>query len=230
MFTVNVWGILWNLFLATWYLWLLLIILAAIPELLQIYIKKKGNEKRFNEGKEWHEDKNLIYWLRGMKPGEFEDYIAGLYSHLGYKTEKVGRTHDGGVDVKASKDGILHYIQCKKFITRKVGVDDMRIFAGALVGKLANSNGIFITTNIFTTEARKFAENNRIELIDGDDLARLVKSTGIEVGIIKKDENIKCPRCGGDLVKRKRKKEIEGSHGEFYGCSNYPKCTFTQNI
>ena len=31
----------------------------------------------------------------------------------------------------------------------------------------------------------------------------------------------KCPRCGGELVLRK------GRYGRFYGCSNYPKCTFT---
>jgi len=30
-----------------------------------------------------------------------------------------------------------------------------------------------------------------------------------------------CPRCGGRLVLR------EGKFGQFYGCSNYPKCKFT---
>lgn len=29
-----------------------------------------------------------------------------------------------------------------------------------------------------------------------------------------------CPRCGGQLVLR------EGMYGQFYGCSNYPKCDF----
>lgn len=29
-----------------------------------------------------------------------------------------------------------------------------------------------------------------------------------------------CPRCGGDLVLR------NGKYGEFWGCSNYPKCKF----
>lgn len=33
-----------------------------------------------------------------------------------------------------------------------------------------------------------------------------------------------CPRCNGRLVRRM------GENGEFYGCSNYPKCTFTKNI
>ena len=31
-----------------------------------------------------------------------------------------------------------------------------------------------------------------------------------------------CPRCGGNLVLR------NGKYGEFYGCSNYPKCKFTK--
>ena len=29
-----------------------------------------------------------------------------------------------------------------------------------------------------------------------------------------------CPRCGGKLIER------VGKYGKFYGCSNYPKCTF----
>lgn len=37
-------------------------------------------------------------------------------------------------------------------------------------------------------------------------------------------QNGNCPRCGAKLVKRHSKK------GEFYGCSNYPKCRYTKNI
>jgi hypothetical protein len=32
-----------------------------------------------------------------------------------------------------------------------------------------------------------------------------------------------CPRCGGNLVAR------DGCYGKFFGCSSYPKCTYTQN-
>lgn len=34
----------------------------------------------------------------------------------------------------------------------------------------------------------------------------------------------KCPRCSGNLVLR------NGKYGQFYGCSNYPRCRFTQDI
>ena len=36
--------------------------------------------------------------------------------------------------------------------------------------------------------------------------------------------NGKCPLCGGKLVIR------NGSYGQFYGCSNYPKCKYTHPI
>lgn len=33
----------------------------------------------------------------------------------------------------------------------------------------------------------------------------------------------KCPRCGGELIRR------NGRYGPFYGCGNYPKCRYTRN-
>ena len=33
-----------------------------------------------------------------------------------------------------------------------------------------------------------------------------------------------CPRCGGELVRR------NGKYGEFIGCSNFPRCRYTQKI
>ncbi len=39
-----------------------------------------------------------------------------------------------------------------------------------------------------------------------------------------KVKNMICPKCGGELKKRR------GKFGTFYGCSNYPTCRFTKNI
>ncbi|MDT4761144.1 NERD domain-containing protein [Sphaerochaeta sp. PS] len=36
-----------------------------------------------------------------------------------------------------------------------------------------------------------------------------------------KEQSLICPRCNGDLIVR------HGRYGEFYGCSNYPKCRYT---
>lgn len=37
------------------------------------------------------------------------------------------------------------------------------------------------------------------------------------------NRNISCPDCGGNLIKR------NGQYGSFWGCSNFPKCTYTRN-
>lgn len=38
------------------------------------------------------------------------------------------------------------------------------------------------------------------------------------------DFGLSCPKCSGKLRKR------SGKFGEFYGCSNYPTCTYTKRI
>ena len=50
---------------------------------------------------------------------------------------------------------------------------------------------------------------------------------GVKNKIDKKVASIKtkggvCPKCGGELIMR------EGKYGGFIGCSNYPKCRYTQ--
>ena len=40
----------------------------------------------------------------------------------------------------------------------------------------------------------------------------------------KKEIEKKCPKCGSELVLRK------SVYGHFIGCSNYPKCKYTEKI
>jgi len=157
------------------YLGPIFIVVLIIKYLLPELIKVLRNRKKFKAGQKWTSDRDLIYWLRGMKPWEFEEYITGLFSKLGYKTEKVGGGYDKGVDVIAVKDGINHYIQCKKYITSEVGVAEVRDFYGAIADHLAQGKGYFITTNKFTLEAEKFAESKPIELIDSYKLLKYIK-------------------------------------------------------
>ncbi len=44
-----------------------------------------------------------------------------------------------------------------------------------------------------------------------------------ETGTLLPDTDV-CPRCGGQLIKR------NGRFGPFYGCSNFPKCRYTNTI
>ena len=40
---------------------------------------------------------------------------------------------------------------------------------------------------------------------------------------------VECPDCGSDLVQRRQRKGGKGRNKIFYGCSNYPTCTFASN-
>lgn len=165
----------------------------------------------------WFLSKKEIQDLHKLSPTQFESYIAELFGSLGYKTKTVGGRGDGGVDVEAEKDGIIHYIQCKKYITRQVPVGAVRDFYGAIVDNLQGGKGYFITTHTFTLDAEKFAEDKPIELVDRFKLMGYIKRVATKMP----DSDAVCPRCGSQLVER------NGKFGKFLGCSNYPKCTHT---
>lgn len=212
-----------NIFIAV-----VIFFVAILFPLVAYGIYRKVKKRDFFESRRTLED------LRRLKPSEFEEFIAHLFQKMGYQTETVGGSSDGGIDVIAEKDGVKHYIQCKKFITRQVGAGDMRDFYGAVTDKLTNAKAFFITTNVFTEEAKIFAEGKSIELIDGSKLMDYVHKTGMDTFNINRpvfgsDISEKCPWCGFQLVLRTAHK---GSHAgnNFYGCSNYPKCKFTKNI
>lgn len=219
-------GAIFDSFLLYWKIWLFLFMLLSlvifVEILIPLFLNRRRVSRKFNETIKWSSDQEMLSKIRIMKPNEFEEFVSELYTRLGFKTVKVGGAYDGGVDVIASKNGIAYYIQCKKYIIAQVSVGDVRDFAGALIDKLSQGKGIFITTNIFTTEAEKYVEGKPIELIDGSALLSLIKTSGIIVSS-KASEEIHdcCPKCGGNMIKKK------GRFGEFYGCSNYPKCDFT---
>jgi restriction system protein len=139
--------------------------------IIALFIKRSKIHKQ----SQWRTDRDLLYWLKGMKPWEFEHYISELFTKLGYKTTVTGGSYDKGVDVIAEKDGLKHYIQCKKYITSTVGVNELREFYGAIADHLAQAKGYFITTNKFTLEAEKFTEDKPIELIDGYKLIKYIR-------------------------------------------------------
>lgn len=35
---------------------------------------------------------------------------------------------------------------------------------------------------------------------------------------------LKCPKCGAELILK------NGIYGDFWSCSNYPKCTYTEDV
>jgi restriction system protein len=82
----------------------------------------------------------------------------------------VGRSGDGGIDGIINEDRLgldAIYLQAKRW-DGTVGRPEIQKFVGALAGQRA-SKGVFITTSVFTQEAKEYAERSqyRVVLIDG---------------------------------------------------------------
>jgi restriction system protein len=120
----------------------------------------------------------------------FEDLVLDLLVAMGYggsrkDAERVGRSHDGGIDGTINEDKLgldVVYVQAKRWDEGTVGRKEVQAFAGSLEDKHARK-GVFIATSKFTDEARQFVKGieKKIILIDGDELAQLMIDFGIAV-------------------------------------------------
>lgn len=125
----------------------------------------------------------LLGRIIGCSPGFFERLVVELLVKMGYggsrkdAGEAIGRSGDEGIDgiIKEDRLGLdTIYIQAKRW-QGTVGRPDIQRFTGALMGQRAKK-GIFITTSVFSREAREYAGNidSKIVLIDGEQLAQLM--------------------------------------------------------
>jgi restriction system protein len=172
---------------------------------------------------------------------EFELLVGEAYRRQGFKViENQTGGADGGIDLRLSKNGQHHLVQCKQWKKQKVGVNIVREMYGVLTAEKANT--VIIISGHFTTEAERFAADKPIELINGPTLAELIKD--IQLSQNKSTPQLAqkintspnpvtsaplevCPKCNSNLVFRTAKQgKNEGQ--QFYGCSNFPKCRFTK--
>jgi hypothetical protein len=122
----------------------------------------------------------LLDRLSGL---DFEKVIGALLVRMGFEIEMTKASGDGGVDIIATlRQPFLegrYLVQCKRFATgNAVGAPVVREFYGALRADHRAVKGIFITTSNFTDQARSFARDLPIELIDRERLQKLLGDHG----------------------------------------------------
>lgn len=124
--------------------------------------------------------------LNDMDDKQFEDLTAQIYTAAGYTVERVGASHDGGVDVWAEKQtgpGRQRIaIQCKH-IKANVGRPDVQKLFGVVSADQTITRGDLVTSSDFSGEARSFAHGKRLALINRERLvewAREVKAAEFE--------------------------------------------------
>ncbi|MEN6325138.1 MAG: restriction endonuclease [Syntrophomonas sp.] len=107
---------------------------------------------------------------------DFEKLISSLLINKGFRSNITRTTGDGGIDIEAYYDGLLfkgkYLVQCKRW-KASVGEPVVRDFYGAITSEKA-LKGLLITSSSFTRQAISFAKDKNIELIDRQDLIKLL--------------------------------------------------------
>jgi restriction system protein len=135
---------------------------------------------------------DLINNVKKCTPAFFESLVIQLLLKMGYGGSRqeagraVGRSGDGGIDGIINEDRLgldAIYLQAKRW-DGTVGRPEIQKFVGALAGQRA-SKGVFITTSVFTQEAKEYAERSqyRVVLIDGVRLSDLMIEHDLGVSV-----------------------------------------------
>ncbi|GAB3489977.1 restriction endonuclease [Curvibacter fontanus] len=134
----------------------------------------------------------LINSIKRCSPAFFENLVIQLLLKMGYGGSRqeagraVGRSGDGGIDGILNEDRLgldAIYLQAKRW-DGSVGRPEIQKFVGALAGQRA-SKGVFITTSVFTQDAKEYAERSqyRVVLIDGARLSDLMIEHDLGVSV-----------------------------------------------
>ena len=129
----------------------------------------------------------LIERIRQQRPAFLEHVSLRMLEAMGYgKGALTGRSGDRGVDVIVDEDRLglgKIFVQAKRYgAGQPVGGSAMREFLGSMHQHGA-TKGVYITTSLFSNEARLAASSARvaIRLIDGNELAELLYDLGVGV-------------------------------------------------
>ena len=128
---------------------------------------------------------DLLDRIRSAPPAFFERLIVTLVLGMGYggsaadAGRAIGRSGDDGVDGVIDQDALgldRVYIQAKRYAAgNSIGAGPIRDFFGSLDRHKA-TKGLFVTTSTFSPSAKETTGflSNRIVLIDGENLAKLM--------------------------------------------------------
>ncbi len=168
-----------------------------------------------------------IEWRR------FEAVVEALFRQAGFQTKSQSHGADEGIDVwlyaSARPEVAIGLVQCKHRHRKRVGVDTVRELRGVMAAKKVD-RGLVATTSTFTGDARVFARENGIDLLDVARLLELIAKRPLEDQRALLDVALEgdygtptCVNCGIKMVKR-----VSGRDGSaFWGCKNFPECRTT---
>jgi restriction system protein len=103
---------------------------------------------------------------------QFESVVGDSFRQRGFDVSERGAEGviaDRAVDLVLSRTNERYLVQCKQWRAQPIGISAIRGLYGAISADGA-SGGYVVTTGTFTGEARDFARDRHIELIDEKNL------------------------------------------------------------
>ncbi|MEC5386601.1 restriction endonuclease [Uliginosibacterium sp. H3] len=173
--------------------------------------------------------------LRQIEWKRFEDLCAEIYRAKGIRCETTSLGADGGVDVRLFQDETdpqrcTAIVQCKAHGERLIGVKPVRELRGVMAHEKIEK-AFFMAPGGYTDDAKAFARENRITLLDGKLILELIKRLPVQAqeGLLDFATRGEwtmpsCPHCGTRMVER------DGRAGKFWGCANFPRCKQILNM
>ena len=137
--------------------------------------KKHSFEKKFTNQSLIISESSKKYTINDtdfMNGYQFENFVALIFTHFGYKTTVTPSSGDQGIDVIAEKDGERVGIQAKCYSNAVSNSAIQEATAGIAHHKC--NKGIVITNNNFTKSAFALAESNKIILWNRQKLAEII--------------------------------------------------------
>ena len=119
--------------------------------------------------------------LRLLSARDFEQLVGEMFRYEGWEVIETGGhgEPDGGVDLRLSRGSERRLVQCKRWTSYSVGVDEVRKLGGTLLGEgLPGAAGLLVTTSEFTKSAADAAKQLNLEIIDGQALVPRLHAAG----------------------------------------------------
>lgn len=181
--------------------------------------------------------------IRNLTWHDFELLLAEAFRRQGYAVRTNPPGPDGGIDLTLTRNNETTLVQAKNWRVYKVGVKVVRELCGVMHAENAQ-RACIVTSGTLTRDARAFATQSGVQIIEGDALTRMIAEVQRSGNMQPEAEPQPsprpqpapapvaataaptCPACQSPMVIRTAKRGPNPG-SQFWGCSGYPGCRHT---
>ncbi|TKI65301.1 restriction endonuclease [Lysinibacillus mangiferihumi] len=162
---------------------------------------------------------------------QFEAYLKVLFSRSGYHVTVTPKSGDYGADLVLTKGTKKIVVQAKRYgYGNRVSLGAVQEIYAARAYYGADEAWV-VTNSEFTKQAGILGSACCVKLINRNALSQMIlkinpSQTPREIYETVNPAPRECKKCGSPMFVR----SVQKRERKFFGCSNYPKCTYTENI